>query len=162
VDEPDLFVYTRELRRASAPVSMPDIGEREGSETMPALKRVTRFDQLDIWFGGPQDEYISRYEQALQSLGGGDNLSDLASVRVDAHLADHFSAHWLTDWWPDLQPIDGILRAGLQEAITTALDARLPLTGLWVQTGESTFETFVDKSRNQITFVVLTPAAPET
>ncbi len=129
--------------------------------TLPPLKTVTPLIQLDELFSGSQD-FMSNYEQAVGSLQGDSNLGTLAGNRVSADLADHFRSHWLSEWWPELQPIDPMLRDGLIEAITVAQSASLPLSGLWIQTSDIKFETFVQRSPNQITLLVISPPVPPT
>jgi hypothetical protein len=127
---------------------------------MPAIDVLTPLTHLDNWFGGSPDQFMLRYQQALEALEGGNALGALASNRVEADVAVHFSSHWLSDWWPDAQPIESTLKAGIQEAVETGLETRLPLSALWIQTESNSFQTFVGLSANQVTLVILTPMAP--
>jgi hypothetical protein len=132
-----------------------------------AIRRVTKgpwISELNNRFGGTPEHFMPNYRATLQILkgnGGAPSLAELAADRVGENLAGHFRDHWLQEWWPEAQPIEPILRAGLIEAIERGLAARLPLDALWVQATERQFEIGIGQSSTQITLLILTPPAPD-
>ena len=134
--------------------------------------RVTKgpwVSELDARFGGPPENFMPNYEDALRRLGasqgsgtgdGAASLEELARQRVGDAAAAHFADDWLGNWWPEAQPIEPVLRAGLVEALKRGLATRLPLCALWVQATDGAFEIGISQSDKQITLLFLTPPAP--
>jgi hypothetical protein len=79
---------------------------------------------------------------------------------VAAEDAQHFSEHWLGQWWPEHQPVETVLRAGLVEAIGQARDAELPLQTIVVSGALDAFEVVVIRGRHQVTMLLVTPPPP--
>lgn len=130
-----------------------------------AQMRITRgpwVSELDRRFGGEPAQFIPNYEDALRRLGAESNTSlrDLAADRMGEEVAAHFNDDWLSSWWPEAQPIEPILRAGLIEALRLGLAARLPLHALWIQATDRDFEVGISQSASQITLIFLTPPVP--
>lgn len=130
-------------------------------------RRITRgpwISELDARFGGTPDNFLPNYADALRRLQAGngqqESMQALATARVGADAAQHFSDDWLGNWWPEAQPIEPILRAGLIEAFKKGLSARLPMSALWVQATEDQFEVGISQNSHQITLLILTPPAP--
>jgi len=129
------------------------------------VSKGTSFSHLEDRFGGTEETFLPNYEESLRRLQGEatsapTDLSQLANERVGAEAGRHFSADWLQSWWPEVQPVEPILRAGLIEAFKKGIAARLPLSALWVQAADSTFEIAISQSATQITLLVITPPVP--
>jgi hypothetical protein len=130
--------------------------------TMPGVNRGRHFAELDLRFGGDPEEFLPVYDLALEALESGRSLSELAGARVAAEDAQHFSEHWLGQWWPEHQPVETVLRAGLVEAIGQARDAELPLQTIVVSGALDAFEVVVIRGRHQVTMLLVTPPPPGT
>ncbi len=118
---------------------------------------------LDQFFGGPTENYMLHYEEALAKLNSPVPvpLGALAEARVGPEAASHFTQDWLTDWWPEAQPVGPILVQGLIEAITQAQAASLPMNFLWVTAAsQDQFEVGISASAVQVTVLFLTPLPP--
>ncbi len=64
-----------------------------------------------------------------------------------------------TGFWPWLQPIYPILKAGLIKAVEAAMAAGLPLDSYWSSSGHQV-EVFVTQSAYQVTRIIVTPWTP--
>ena len=129
--------------------------------TMPyGPTRPRHIHDLDNQFGGDPEQYMAAYEAALVNLRSDRSIAELAGARVSAEDAEHFTQHWLDQWWPQHQPVEPVLRAGLIEAIEQAKEARLPLQTIFVGGADETFEIAVVRSEHQITMLVVTPPSP--
>jgi hypothetical protein len=123
-----------------------------------AVSRTPHFRDLDRYFTGPPEELVELYDAALAALEGEQSLAELAAVRVDPDGAEHFKSHWLDEWWPEHQPVEPVLRAGIIEAIRRGRAAQLPLQVLLVEGPPDQFRVAVVEGLNQVTVLVLAPA----
>lgn len=95
---------------------------------------------VDEYFGiDDPEELRQRYDDALDRLGAGIDLGsgDWSAVTTDTKddSVGHFLSDWLGgEWWPNVSRDDvhEKLRAGIAAAITTARDAGVPLSLMWV------------------------------
>ncbi len=85
------------------------------------------------------------------------------SVGVTAQDGIYLATWWYnegkTGFWPWLQPIYPILKAGLIKAAELARALRLPLDSHWSSSGHQV-EVFVLKSPQQVTRIIMTPWTP--
>jgi hypothetical protein len=132
---------------------------------MPITKGPT-LKAMDAHFGGASANYMANYTAALAALQApGANLLTLAEARFGANSQEvaHFRAHWLGGgnavWWPNIQPIDPILIAGLVDAITVARAAQVPMHFVWIAGAIQDFRVAYSTSQHQVTVYFLTPDA---
>ena len=112
------------------------------------LAKTDEMLAVDEFFGIDDiDELRGRYDAALERLTSGIDLSggDWAAVddSAKADSALHFGADWLSgDWWPNVagEVVQEKIRVGLIGAMTTARDAGLPMSLVWV-TGDPDYES---------------------
>ncbi len=115
---------------------------------------------LEREFSGDPAIFLPKLEAALVLINSGRPLTDLAAERFDDDAARHLGAHWLSEWWPEQQPVEPIFRQGLIEALSAARDKELPVQALMV-TGESNdFQVAVVKGASQVTMVIIAPPPP--
>ena len=127
-----------------------------------------QFLMLDEQFGGSEANFMAAYDAALGRID--QPLGQLADEHADpdsglrAELkkgdADHFRKHWLGDWWRGKR-VEEVLRAGYQEAIQRAKDAKKPIESLWICANENRFEVYICEGPRQITVLVFTPPPKE-
>jgi hypothetical protein len=114
----------------------------------------SQFTMLDRQFDNP-----SQYDDILESIY--ERLGKLAkdhanSGDLSAGDADHFHAHWLGKWWPEL-PVEDVLRTGYYLAIQHAKKKDKPIESIWVCADEKAFHVYIVEGKRQITVIVFTP-----
>jgi len=92
-----------------------------------------------------------------------DYVTYLRSIGLTPWDADYLRTWWYNDgvtgFWPWLQPIYPILKAGLIKAVEAAIATRLPLDSYWSSSGHQV-EVFVTQSPHQVTRIIVTPWTP--
>src|SRR3954463_5837985 len=111
-------------------------------------------------FSGDPAIFMPKLEAAIVAVASGRPLTDLAAKRFDDDAAEHFGAHWLTEWWPEQQPVEPIFRQGLAEALTRARDNELPVQALMVTGDQAEFQVAVVHGASQVTMVIIAPPPP--
>ena len=117
------------------------------------------FQGFDAQFSGDPSEFQPRVSAAIQALESDRSLPELAAERVGEEGAQHLAEDWLRDWWPELQPIEPILRQGLLDTMRLSQETGLPVQAVIV-TGLDTFAVTPVVGPNQVTMVVTSPLVP--
>lgn len=126
------------------------------------VNKGAQFGVLDDQFGG--SGFLAEYDAALSRLQGPDP-EPLLDAGAAAHVApnklsstdfDHFTQHWLGNWWPQLAVSD-TLRAGFVQAITHARTVQKPMEVLWVCARDRAFHVYFCEGPRQVTVIVFTP-----
>jgi len=92
-----------------------------------------------------------------------DYVTYLQSIGLHGDDAFYLKTWWYnegpTGFWPWLQPIYPVLKAGLIKAIEVAIATNRPLDSYWSSSGHQV-EVFVTQSARQITRIIMTPWTP--
>lgn len=104
-----------------------------------------------------RQEFLDKVKAAANA---DDYLTYLKSLGLKTGDADYLRTWWYnegpTGFWPWLQPIYPVLKAGLIKAIEVAIATRRPLDSYWSSSGHQV-EVFVTQSPFQITRLIVTP-----
>lgn len=120
------------------------------------VSKGTQFGYLETQFGGA--DFENQYTAALNRLQGA--VATAAAGHVPTQLSqsdlEHFTSHWLGDWWPTLAVPD-TLRAGFIQAITHAKSVHLPMEVLWICAKDQAFHVYYCEGPHQVTVLLFTP-----
>jgi hypothetical protein len=121
------------------------------------VSKGSQFGFLDQLFD--VSSFPSAYPAALGQLQGSVAAAAAAHVspgRLSQSDVDHFTNHWLGNWWPRLAVPD-TLRAGFIEAIQHAQSVRKPMEVLWICALDQAFHVYYCEGPRQVTVVLFTP-----
>jgi hypothetical protein len=119
----------------------------------PVLDRLDRAASDTVLLAGMID-WLERYPQTPLVQMGREY-----GILTERWEARHLKRHAFRDWWPELQPIEPIVRAGILEALTQCRHHRLPLDSYWLCTG-GPVRCIIPSSAHQVTLLIATPPPP--
>ena len=114
------------------------------------------FRALSRRFSGDPKLFLPHVERAIADLESSRSLEELARARVGDEMARHFVEDWLTNAWPDQQPIEPKLRQRLLVGFRRALERRHAME-FRTETHDGPFDVTVGEG-TPIEVVIRTPA----
>jgi hypothetical protein len=129
------------------------------------VSKGSQFGLLDGVLGG--SDFLTQYTAALGRLQGTNPIPVLdaaAAARVAPNQLssddfNHFTQHWLGDWWGQ-RAVPDTLRAGFTQAITHAQTVQKPIEALWVCALDQAFHVYYCEGPRQVTVIIFTPPPP--
>ena len=131
----------------------------------PLLIRMDKFFEVEN--RGAAAQFLEDLQNSSDDLVTLDRKYNI--IRTDEEEA-HLRAHWFGSWWPDLQPVEPIVRHGISTALQVAMydpdtwERRdLPIDSHWICTSrEDIFELYVTWNARQVTLIYNSPPLPHT
>lgn len=144
---------------------MPTMTRKRFFGKGPLLRAIDRLSE-SLDFAAQQEILLILQgppgEEGLAQLAGSLGLASPQTVR-------HLEEDWFGSWWPECQPIEPILRAGIAQALHLALadpeahqprEQPLAIHALWLS-GVDRVEVGISLSAGQVTLLLLTPPVPD-